>query len=714
MAAFLPFTLFLSGLVAHALHMDHFAAQTAAHHHRRLTLGLTRRLDNQPPMLAKLNEVCPAQSKIFNGSPTNSAGEHTMFYKLHATATNTILMIPIEVEPLPDNFKGFLQDGLEKYASFMQRRITLSRTVVDVPNSEISEVYTPTTSYANSMCPYAGSVVINKDLVMDAVNNYYNNHNTKLCTFNSIAFVVNANAATKACNMGPYALNFGLIMTMHELVPFTASSSNLFAAILAHELGHQSLVHHNGACELTNTFDPLGFAWKKSQDTTELCASYGSKYSIMGINRDVNSISPASPCWLISYGSIQNSQVKQMETTCTVHETNANACNTGIDLALAPYDMEQSNQATNAALAILTRQTKPIQKIDPQKSFFEVNDGGRRFTCQTEFSDTTKDWIYKYVQNANGCSTADDKSLDKDVLVVGYIQELNSLDVHVWKGKVYPEATMKALRSWRTTNTEWATLSSIFFSNIIRVDATPETTTQSDGFVTVGSTLSSCNIGNDLSNNIHLSFLSTKQCDFTIDDVRCADIKINRNNPTTYSWKSIGAGYCPTTIDLPEGPYPKVLASTDSRYSTDRKTECLFRCLSMNPHTIAFSTKITRTTSADETCTCSVPNNDCKSPVTTPLAGSANLTYWSIGAGYCSDWEYLPEGAYPDLLQPSQPLYNADRVEECLNRCVDAYPNTIAFYVKLTDGNKCACSSGACSGDRPTQDKYHSYRKAGW
>jgi hypothetical protein len=706
MATFLPVTLFLSGLMAaHALHMDHFTA----HHHRRL--------DNQPPMLAKLNEVCPAQSNIFNGSPTNSAGEHTMIYKLHATATNTILMIPIEVEPLPDNFKVLLQDGLEKYASFMQRRITLSRTVVDVPNSEISEVFVPSISYANSMCPYAGSIVINKDLVMDAVNNYYNNHNTKLCTFNSIAFVVNANAATKACNMGPYALSFGLIMTMQDFpVPFTAFSSDLFAAILAHELGHQSLVHHNGACALTNTFDPLGFAWKKSnsQDTTELCASYGSKYSIMGINRDVTSISPASPCWLISYGSIQNSQVKQMETTCTVHETNANTCNTGSDLALAPYDVEQSNQATFAALAILTRQTKPIQNIDAQKSFFEVDDGGRQFTCQTQFADTTEDWIYKFVQNANGCSTADDKSLDKDALVVGYIQELNSLDVHVWKGKVYPEATMKAYRSWRTTNTEWATLSSIFFSNIIRVDTHPETTTQTDGFVTVGSTLSSCYIGNDLSNNIHLSFLSTKQCDFTTDDVRCADIKINRNNPTTYSYAGIGAGYCPTTIDLPEGPYPALLPSTDSRYSTDRKTECLFRCLSMNPHTIAFSTKITRTTSADETCTCSVPNNDCKSPVKTPLAGSANPTYWSIGAGYCADYKYLPVGSYPDLLQPSQPLYNADRVEECLNRCVDAYPNTIAFFVKLIDGNKCACSSGACSGDRPAQDKYHSYRKAGW
>ena len=109
----------------------------------------------------------------------------------------------------------------------------------------------------------------------------------------------------------------------------------------------------------------------------------------------------------------------------------------------------------------------------------------------------------------------------------------------------------------------------------------------------------------------------------------------------------------------------------------------------------------------------SVEASTTPSPVPSPSSSSANnaAMYWSIGAGQCSDWKYLPEGAYPDLLQPSQPLYNADRVEECLNRCVDAYPNSIAFFVR-TNGKKCACYTGACSGDRVAKSKYHSYRKA--
>ena len=118
-------------------------------------------------------------------------------------------------------------------------------------------------------------------------------------------------------------------------------------------------------------------------------------------------------------------------------------------------------------------------------------------------------------------------------------------------------------------------------------------------------------------------------------------------------------------------------------------------------------------TNADTDATNGCEASNSVSPVPSPSSSSVNngAMYWSIGAGYCSDWKYLPEGAYPDLLQPSQPLYNADRVEECLNRCVDAYPNTTAFYVRTND-NKCACNSGACSGDRAALLKYHSYRKA--
>ena len=89
---------------------------------------------------------------------------------------------------------------------------------------------------------------------------------------------------------------------------------------------------------------------------------------------------------------------------------------------------------------------------------------------------------------------------------------------------------------------------------------------------------------------------------------------------------------------------------------------------------------------------------------------TASSGYAYAGFGHCNDWVYLPEGAYPALLAESNSLYNVDRIQECVNRCVYAADNgltgfhshgdpkisDLAFYVVESDG-RCACSSGACS-----------------
>ena len=84
--------------------------------------------------------------------------------------------------------------------------------------------------------------------------------------------------------------------------------------------------------------------------------------------------------------------------------------------------------------------------------------------------------------------------------------------------------------------------------------------------------------------------------------------------------------------------------------------------------------------------------------------------YAVAGDGHCDDWVYLPEGAYPELLTDSSPLYNVDRIQECMNRCVNAASTGSigsnshgdpkirdrAFYIRKSD-QQCGCSSGACS-----------------
>ena len=89
-----------------------------------------------------------------------------------------------------------------------------------------------------------------------------------------------------------------------------------------------------------------------------------------------------------------------------------------------------------------------------------------------------------------------------------------------------------------------------------------------------------------------------------------------------------------------------------------------------------------------------------------------DFTYNHLGAGYCSDYAYLPEGGYPARLSPGKALYDADPIKECLNRCLNASTfdatnvGNQAFYLK--SGSKCACAADDCSSLKPKFPKRES------
>ena len=71
--------------------------------------------------------------------------------------------------------------------------------------------------------------------------------------------------------------------------------------------------------------------------------------------------------------------------------------------------------------------------------------------------------------------------------------------------------------------------------------------------------------------------------------------------------------------------------------------------------------------------------------------------YKSLGDGSCKNFRALPEGELPDLLSGDHPLYDANKIKECKNRCLNAYPDSFTFFVKSSDDNKCAgCGIGNC------------------
>jgi surface protein len=70
--------------------------------------------------------------------------------------------------------------------------------------------------------------------------------------------------------------------------------------------------------------------------------------------------------------------------------------------------------------------------------------------------------------------------------------------------------------------------------------------------------------------------------------------------------------------------------------------------------------------------------------------------YRSLGDGSCTNVRFLPEGEFPPLLPADHPLYDANRIKECRNRCRNAYPDSFTFFVKTSDENRCACNENNC------------------
>lgn len=103
----------------------------------------------------------------------------------------------------------------------------------------------------------------------------------------------------------------------------------------------------------------------------------------------------------------------------------------------------------------------------------------------------------------------------------------------------------------------------------------------------------------------------------------------------------------------------------------------------------------------EDQCFCTVHNESTPDCV---------RTYSPLSPGYCDDYVYLSSGSYPDLLDESDPLYDEDRVRECMNRCLDDNPNAKAFFVKYVNNEpRCACAKFYCA-ERSGSNTYTSYQ----
>ena len=117
---------------------------------------------------------------------------------------------------------------------------------------------------------------------------------------------------------------------------------------------------------------------------------------------------------------------------------------------------------------------------------------------------------------------------------------------------------------------------------------------------------------------------------------------------------------------------------------------------------------------------------------TCPVHLARKFGYSFAGDGYCMDWIYLPEGS-PELLSSNHTFYDKDRIQECMNRCVNAAEQGLigsqstswfsklflkaqignkAFYIKNSN-KRCGCSYGSCSSIR-TSLGYTSYHIHGF
>lgn len=593
------------------------------------------------PPLSDYQAWCPSGAPIFNSSPIVD-GAHAAVYRPHASDPINVLLLPVEIGQgsFPVGYVGVLKSVLATYGTFLDDHVSLGRTTT--PNglsSKVSPVYDGS-SHLSELTGGTGQLNSNAqtffDLFRDAIRAYHAANGdadsvNNICNFRSVAMFVFGDFGVSGQSITASAFYSGF----GSVVPWDKSLSDLtdvsikdslrhsLSTTLAHEEGHGFGMAHVNTCDLRGTRDPLGYGFRTTNDgttMTEKCVTYGSPRSVMGNGRVESGV---SPCLLLISGSIHNDQIIQQDIKCSADATNAGQCQRETK-TLAPFDVSSSGKAETVAWATLTRLGTPAYRGSRTRSIIQFL--GDPFNCSTVFADDDPYKAYnEAAQQVFGCFNSDDESSGtanqanwfddvskrQDALILGYDSKHDGLLFHVWKGtRSVPPVPM-------ASSTEWKTLREIYFIDAVEVNAAqgmvaPEDDAEDGVFISLGTTLSSCWIGNDLSNNIHITFVSSASCDHD-STATCANVIIDRNDPRTFAYSSIGMGYCASKVNLPEGAYPPVLDDVGHplRVPNDRKRECMFRCLQAYPRTRAFYLRAN-----DDSCTCAKPEGDgCVSPI---------------------------------------------------------------------------------------------------
>jgi hypothetical protein len=185
------------------------------------------------------------------------------------------------------------------------------------------------------------------------------------------------------------------------------------------------------------------------------------------------------------------------------------------------------------------------------------------------------------------------------------------------------------------------------------------------------------------------------------------------------SYSRLGYGYCENRVVLPgQNWHPDFIGQhvpANPLYSTDKKRECMLRCLEAHQHNPAVYSNLAFYVYSDSyphahyrgRCACTKAEDDCSDrvnnnnqymaykivnsaaptlqPTAVPTVDSSKMGYTLIGTGACKHTMYLPhQSSHPSLLtNTADPLYSTDKKRECMNRCLDAYSKAPNAYSKL-------------------------------
>lgn len=187
-----------------------------------------------------------------------------------------------------------------------------------------------------------------------------------------------------------------------------------------------------------------------------------------------------------------------------------------------------------------------------------------------------------------------------------------------------------------------------------------------------------------------------------------------------------------TWIQLPTGEYAIPITNTNHvRFRVDKVEECRLRCLHHATNGIVHTdgklpAPYTFSVRDDGRCACST--GMCESRSYSFRLRSYRMLprpiYKKIGDGLCNDRSYLEGGTpFGDHLQPDDPDYRVNKIEECALRCIrqakeggynsdyvapEMYTSGRAFVISNL-GQKCACSGGDCD-TFTNSEAYTSYR----